>query len=257
MPKKPPILPLTEDLPYIKCDVCQKAAKSLFKAVRRKRDEVKPLKLGEEKILEIVEKSCNPDEEVYGEWINKLDILEGKDGLKLQEHTKVGKCREECKTIARSCDESIGDVDTDLGELLWKNDLKLASFINEVCYSLTSACNKLKKKFIKGKRKDFKFVEMTEKDIEAMKMMRNMKGQPGMPGLEMYTPEDLENMREQLGIDPATESNLPSGKQEGDTPQEFHHTAPIGFVDTIKAAGSDIIQKVKSFFGYSTSKSEL
>ena len=41
MPKKSPILPITEDLPFIKCDVCQKAAKVLFKTIQSHRTKKK------------------------------------------------------------------------------------------------------------------------------------------------------------------------------------------------------------------------
>ena len=96
-----------------------------------------------------------------------------KEGL--QEYSKKGKCREECKTISRSCEDTIGDIDTDIGEILWKNDLKLSTFMNKVCHTLTNACTSKKPKYIPNKRKDFKFIEMTDKDIEAEKMFANMK----------------------------------------------------------------------------------
>lgn len=132
-------------------------------------------KLSEEEILNIVEKTCDPDSE-HGKWMRYLDILESKDTLKLQEHSNVGRCREECKTIGRSCEQSIGDIDTDIGEILWQNELKLSPFINEVCHSLSSVCKKAKsQKFVKGKRKDFKFIEMTQKDIDAEKVLANMR----------------------------------------------------------------------------------
>jgi len=92
----------------------------------------------------------------------------------LQEHTNIGKCKEECKTIARSCEETIGDIDTDVSEVLWHNELKLSPFINKVCHEMSSVCKK-KKKYKSGNRKDYKFVEMTEKDISAEEMMKNMR----------------------------------------------------------------------------------
>ena len=45
MPKKEPVLPLMDDIPYIICDTCQKAARYLYKVVRRKQEEVKPKKV--------------------------------------------------------------------------------------------------------------------------------------------------------------------------------------------------------------------
>lgn len=130
--------------------------------------------MSEEDVLDIVEKSCDP-ENVYGEWITKLDITESKDVLKLVEHLKTGRCQEECKTIQRACEESVGDVDTDIGEILWRNDHKLLSFIDEACFQVSNKCSKKTRKFKKVSRKDFLFVEMPEKEKEAKKMMQNMK----------------------------------------------------------------------------------
>ena len=45
MPKKPPILALVDDIPFIECDVCQKAAKVLFKSVKLKREQISPMKV--------------------------------------------------------------------------------------------------------------------------------------------------------------------------------------------------------------------
>ena len=75
LPQKPAPLPMTEDVPHIVCDVCQKAAKTLFKHVRTKRKEKEPVKLSEEDVLNVVEKTCDPDNE-FGEWITKLDVTE-------------------------------------------------------------------------------------------------------------------------------------------------------------------------------------
>lgn len=91
------------------------------------------------------------------------------------EHKNEGRCKEECKTISRACHDAVGDIDTDIGELLWKNSLKLSPFINEVCYSLSEVCAKKKPKIKKGKRKDFKFIEMDEQEKEAIKMKRQFQ----------------------------------------------------------------------------------
>ena len=130
--------------------------------------------MDEDDVLSIVEKSC--DTEVsFGDWITRLDIVEVENGLKIVEHPEEGKCDRECKTISRSCEDIIGDIDTDIGELLWKNDLKLPTFINEVCYKLTKSCKKSNNIYVKGNRKDYKFVAMNEKEKQARELMRNMK----------------------------------------------------------------------------------
>lgn len=45
MPKAPPIIPLVDDIPYIECDICQKAAKVLYKSVKAKREQISPMKV--------------------------------------------------------------------------------------------------------------------------------------------------------------------------------------------------------------------
>ena len=122
----------------------------------------------------MVEGTCDPGTK-YGEWIRHIDIVESKGSLKLKEYTVQGKCREECKTIEKCCQQAIGDVDTDVSEVLWHNKLKLSKFINKVCHELSNVCTKKKPKYKSGKRKDFKFKEMTEKDVAAEEMVKNMK----------------------------------------------------------------------------------
>lgn len=125
--------------------------------------------------MTIVEGTCDPGTK-YGDWIRHLDIIESKDTLKLQEHTVQGKCREECKTIEKSCAQVIGDIDTDVSEILWHNKLKLSKFINKVCHELSSVCTKKKPKYKAGSRKkDFPFKEMTDKDYAAEEMVKTMK----------------------------------------------------------------------------------
>lgn len=245
MPKKPKPLPMTNDVPFIVCDVCQKAAKTLFKNIRQKRKETVPLKMSEEDILNVVEKTCDPEHD-HGNWITKLDVAEEKDKLKIVEHPKQGRCLEECKTIQYACESAIGDIDTDIGEILWKDEFKLASFVNEVCYSLSKKCsskNNNKKWNGKGKRKDQKFIEMGEKELEAHKVMQNMKGIPGMPGMEMYSREDIAAMQEQMGGQPQPPSEE-ADPVEDDTP-EGNHSSNVSFLDFIKQIGRDIARKVK------------
>ena len=89
-----------------------------------------------------------------------------------------------------------------------------------------------------------------------------IRGLPGMPGLSMYDPEDLKNMRDEMGIDQKTidEYREKYGKAESgenkDTATEQKQTktedpgkpqnANLGFFDTVKAAGENIYGKIKS-----------
>jgi len=254
MPKKPPILPLMDDIPFITCDVCKKAATVLFKTVRDKRKDVTPSKFGEEKIISIIEKSCDPESD-EGSWIAKLDIVEDNDKLSIVSHSALGRCKEECKTISRACENSIGDIDTDIGEVLWQNNLKLSPFINKVCFELSDVCNKKKLKLKKGKRKDYKFIEMDGKEIEAMEQMKKMKGMPGMPGMEMYSREDMEAMREQMGMG-GDQMPIQQEQEKEQVPPPEAFKTQLNFFDTVKLMGRDLLMKVKTYFGYNA-KSEL
>ncbi len=124
--------------------------------------------------MSVVENSCNP-EHTRGDWISKYDIIESSGELRIFEQDLSSKCRQECKTIAKACEESIGDVDTDLGELLWKDSITLSKLINKVCYEMTSACSKKPPKYVKGKRKDEVFMPMSEDEKKAYDMMKQMK----------------------------------------------------------------------------------
>ena len=131
--------------------------------------------LEEEKIIEYVEKSCNPDTD-EGDWISKFDLVEKDGGLKLHEEDGFGTCRRECRTISKACEESVSEVDTDIGELLWKNKLSLSQLINEVCYSLSSVCSKEPPKLPRGKRQtDEVFQRMTEDERKAQEIMKKMQ----------------------------------------------------------------------------------
>ena len=77
------------------------------------------LQLDEMTIIEKVEKMTNPSKD-EGEWIAKTDIEEEGPTLKLVEHSEVGECNSDCKTIAKAVEAVIGDSDTDIAEELWK-----------------------------------------------------------------------------------------------------------------------------------------
>ena len=91
------------------------------------------------------------------------------------EQETQSRCRQECKTISKACTDSIGDADTDIGELLWKDELSLSKLINKVCYEMTGACTKKIPKFVKGKRKDEIFKPMSDDERKAFDAMKQMK----------------------------------------------------------------------------------
>lgn len=80
------------------------------------------VQLSEIEILEKVEKMTDPVAK-EGEWITKIDLAEKGSQLTLEEHQQPGECGSECKTVAKAAQQVLGDLDTDLGELLWKVSL--------------------------------------------------------------------------------------------------------------------------------------
>ena len=122
-----------------------------------------------------MEKSCSPDKE-EGNWISKIDLIEKNGELRLSEQAGVGKCQRECQTISKACEESVAEVDTDLAELLWKDKLSLSKLINEVCYSMSSACKGKTAKLKAGERKiDEKFRVLTEDEKKADDILKQMR----------------------------------------------------------------------------------
>ncbi len=123
---------------------------------------------------DLVDKSCNP-ERFEGEWLAKLDIEEKQGELQLSEHNNLGSCKAECRTVAKACDDTVGEADTDIAEELWKNELTLSQLINEVCYSDTKACGKMKATFKSGSRKDEKFQQMSEDEKKAQEYLKKAR----------------------------------------------------------------------------------
>ncbi|CAH3159833.1 unnamed protein product [Pocillopora meandrina] len=233
LPKKGKYYAIKEDIPHIKCETCQKAVKYLYGKthdMRTAEGTSKPKRLEEDKVIELVEKSCNPEKE-EGSWISKIDLVEKDGELRLSEQTDVGKCKRECQTVSKACEESVGDVDTDLAELLWKDKLTLSRLINEVCYSMSSVCKGKKPKLKAGERKvDEEFHVMTEDEKKADEVLKQMRGMPGMPGMEMYSREDIEKMRDQLG-DHRKEND--EGEEVLDSEGNLFHGEGVSFLQTM------------------------
>ena len=77
------------------------------------------LQLKEIDIIEKLEKMCDP-EETDGAWVSNYDITEKNGKLVLEDHGVDGHCKVECQTIAKACDNLLGEHDTDIAEELYK-----------------------------------------------------------------------------------------------------------------------------------------
>ncbi|POO00634.1 Saposin B type domain containing protein [Trema orientale] len=148
--KKPVAGARKEDIPYIKCQVCEKLAAQLYHQVQKKQAQIAPKKISEYQIIEIAENVCNL-KKAEADWILQIDIVEQGDKLKLVEQDTEGQCNSECKTIERACQEVLGYSDTDVAEYLYKSQPQIDSLVNFLCKDLTKACSMKPPPVPKGK----------------------------------------------------------------------------------------------------------
>lgn len=183
-----------EDIPYIRCQVCEKLASELHRQVQKKQTEISPKKISEYQIIEVTENVCNLKKEV-ADWILKIDIVERGDKLELVDQEEEGLCNSECKTIERACQEVIGYSDTDLAEYLYTNKPQLDDLVNYLCKDLTKACSTNPPPVPKGRAAGEPFVPKPAKEAEMEKILKSMEGMPGAPSMKMYSRDELMNMQ--------------------------------------------------------------
>ncbi|CAI7902253.1 unnamed protein product [Closterium sp. NIES-54] len=191
-----------EDVPLIKCGVCELLAKNLLRQVREKRQAIAPKKLSELKIIELVESACDVSKD-EGDWIQWLDMQEKGDKLELKEFPYPGDCRTECKTIQKACQEVVGFSDTDVAELLYsKPSIQEADFKKQLCHDMTPTCRKQPPPMPKGRKPGEAFRRKSSTEVERERMMRDMdlKSEkyreenpraPRMPKMKLYSRDDL------------------------------------------------------------------
>ncbi|KAL8243037.1 hypothetical protein R6Q59_013339 [Mikania micrantha] len=187
---KPAGVARKDDIPFIKCQVCEKLAKELYEQVRDKQAKISPKKISEYDVIEISENVCNLKKQ-EADWILKIDIVEQGDRLELVEQDSEGQCGSECKTIERACQEVIGYHDTDVAEYIYKKKPTLSSLVKFLCNDLTKACNTMPPPVPKGREPGEIFVPKSAKEAEMEKMLKSMEGMPGAPGMKMYSREEL------------------------------------------------------------------
>lgn len=192
--KKPVVGARKEDVPYIKCQVCEKLAAELYQQVQKKQAEIAPKKISEYQIIEIAENVCNL-KKAEADWILRIDIVEQGDKLELVEQDSEGQCNSECKTIERACQEVMGYSDTDAAEHLYKSKPQLDSLVNFLCKDLTKACSTKPPPLPKNRTPGEPFAPKSSKEAEMEKIMKSMEGMPGAPGMKMYSRDDLMSMK--------------------------------------------------------------
>nr|XP_043624080.1 uncharacterized protein LOC122595718 [Erigeron canadensis] len=179
-----------EDIPFIKCQVCEILSKELYHQVLHKQTNISPKKVSEYDVIEIAENVCNLKKQ-EADWILKIDVVENGDRLELVEQESEGQCGSECKTIERACQQVLGDYDTDVAEYIYKKKPQLSSLVNFMCKDLTGACSTKPPPVPKGREPGEAFVPKSAKEAEVEKMLKSMEGMPGAPGMKMYSREEL------------------------------------------------------------------
>lgn len=192
-PKKPIAVARREDIPYIKCGVCEQIVKQLDRQVTNKRKQIAPKRLSEYQIIELAENICNLKKE-EGDWLLYLDIVEDGDKLKLVEQEQEGDCNAECKTIERTCQEVIGYHDTDVAEFLFKSEPQSPALLKFLCNDLSKACLVKPPPVPKDRAPGEPFVPKSSKEAEMEKILRSMSDMPGASNMKMYSKDDLMNM---------------------------------------------------------------
>ncbi|OIW09203.1 hypothetical protein TanjilG_11341 [Lupinus angustifolius] len=173
--KKPVGIARKEDIPYIKCQVCEKLGKELHQQVQKKQAEISPKKISEYQIIEITENSCNLKKS-EADWILRIDIVEKGDRLELVEQDSEGQCNSECKTIERACQEVLGYSDTDVAEYLYKSKPNVDSLRNYLCKDLTKTCSTNPPPVPKDRTPGEPFVAKSDKEAEMEKILKSMEG---------------------------------------------------------------------------------
>lgn len=177
----PKVHPRKEDIPFIKCQVCEHLAKNVWKQARDLLKSSKPSKkITEFDIIELIEKATTSwrDE---GNWITKLDLVESGDKLLLKQMDEDGECGVECKTIERAAEAIMGEHDTDLAEALFTGKLNRAQLTNWLCHELSGACKRKPKPLPKGREpgEPFKVREPDAQNVDKMLGEMNDKGLKG------------------------------------------------------------------------------
>ncbi|XP_030448512.2 uncharacterized protein LOC115671176 [Syzygium oleosum] len=217
--KKPASAARKEDVPFIRCQVCERLASQLHRQVQQKQARISPKKISEYEVIEIAENVCNLKKE-EADWMLKIDIVEQGDKLELVDQDTEGICNSECKTIERACQEVMGYSDTDVAEYLYNSKPQIDSLVDFLCKDLSRACSSKPPPVPKDRTPGEAFMPKPAKDAEMEKIMRSMEGMPGAPNMKMYSRDELMNMKN-LGVE---------DDEEEDEDEDRHFPSKLGKV---------------------------
>lgn len=235
--KKTKKVPINVDVPYIKCEVCRLMAGVAYDRIaqvnadhpERKAKVKRSFEVKDEarriRVDEVVEQLCDADLKrppqaqpgdlvESGEWLAAYDIRmdAATRQLKLHHMINEGKCRRECRTIEKACNEVLEQVDDEMGEALLQIAAAAAdgtgaadprqAAVHRVCNRLSDVCKKGRVPAYEGERAhDEVYPAITEKDryyeeLKARAAARRAVDPKG-GGLMDRTPMDEEYDEEQ------------------------------------------------------------
>uniref|UniRef100_A0A0E0IPP9 Saposin B-type domain-containing protein n=1 Tax=Oryza nivara TaxID=4536 RepID=A0A0E0IPP9_ORYNI len=198
-PKKVATAARKEDIPYIRCQVCERIAREISAQVAKKQQALPATKkVPEIEIIEIAENVCNLKKQ-EADWMLKIDIVEKGDKLELVEQDEEGHCNAECKTIERACQEVMGYADTDVAEFVYKKKPSADQLVKFLCKDLSEACVVDPPPVPKDRVPGEPFAAKPSKDAEMDRILKSMEGIPGAPSMKMYSRDDL--MKNNFGVD--------------------------------------------------------
>ncbi|KAF7106652.1 hypothetical protein CFC21_107372 [Triticum aestivum] len=216
--KKPATAARREDVPYIRCQVCERIAREISAQVAAKQQALPPSKkVPEIEIIDIAENVCNLKKQ-EADWMLRIDIVEKGDRLELVDQDEEGHCNSECKTIERACQEVMGYADTDVAEFVYTNKPSVDQLIKFVCKDITKACAADPPPVPKDRIPGEPFAAKPSKDAEMEKIMRSMEGMPGAPNMKMYSRDDL--MKNNFGVD-GDEDDEDDDEEEDNLPKNL------------------------------------
>ncbi|RRT61132.1 hypothetical protein B296_00023536 [Ensete ventricosum] len=188
--KKPSPAVRKGDIPFIRCQVCEKIAHQIIHQVKNKEAQISPKKVSEFQIIEIAENICNLKKE-EADWILQIDVVEKGDELELVEQGIEGQCNSECKTIEHACQEIMGYSDTDVAEYVFSARPSIDQLVKFLCKDLSKACSVKPPPVPTDRVPGEPFIAKSSKEAEMEKILKSMEGMPGAPGMKMYSREDL------------------------------------------------------------------
>ncbi|RZR80748.1 hypothetical protein BHM03_00006823, partial [Ensete ventricosum] len=183
-----------EDIPYIKCQVCEKVAHQIYHQVMDKEAQVSPKKVGilnprsvsEFQIIEIAENICNLKKE-QADWMLQIDIVEKGDRLQVckQLVDLIPLIYVLCSNLYLRSDWLTPDIVLTYSSLLNKGSKGCATRNVRPLNVLA------KRSYFNDRLPGDPFLAKPSKEAEMEKMLRSMEGIPGAPSMKMYSREDL------------------------------------------------------------------